>query len=64
MDFSFPTQWTIYIAFNTQNLDHGTAMEIRRITGSSGWWRMQLFTGPAVEVSRDVRYPLKLHFNE
>ena len=33
-------------------------------TGRSGWWREQLFTGPAVEVSRDERHPLKAQFYE
>ena len=33
-------------------------------TGRSGWWRAQLFTGPAVKVSRDARHPLKAQFYE
>ena len=56
------SQWTNYIVLNTQNLDHGTTMEFRQYTGSFGLRRMQLLTGPAVRVSRDVRCTLKILF--
>ena len=58
------SQWTTYIVLNTQNLDHGTTMEFRQYTGSFGLRRMQLLTGPAVRVSRDVRRTLKILFTE
>ena len=48
-----------------KNYDHGDCNGDSSIyTGRSGWWREQLFTGPAVKVSRDERHPLKAQFYE
>ena len=54
----------LFLPDNTKSRPRDCNGDSSIYTGRSGWWREQLFTGPAVKVSRDERHPLKAQFYE